>query len=206
MMKLLPVLLAASAMSFAPAPVAAQDEAAPTASAPATPAPTDSVRLVVVYGDDAPPETVGDEIIVVARKPESERFRIPENLRLSDSPENRSWAARAERFEMIGDFGTLSCDAAGAGGFLGCTQQMIDDFYKDKAEGSDVRFGQLIEMARAERLATIDEDAAAEQERVELLERAYLDRLERERDGPVGDEITDPSAPPTVNQEPEGAF
>lgn len=149
----------------------------------------DKVRMVIVYGDDAAPEPEGDEIIVVGRKPESERFRIPENLRTSGSPANRSWADRVERFEMIGRFGTLSCDPAGAGGFLGCTQKMIDEAYKDKAEGADVRFGQLIEMARTERLSTIDEDAAAEQERVESLERAYLDRLERERDAPIGNEV-----------------
>ena len=82
---------------------------------------------------------------------------------------------------MVGDFGTMSCSPAGAGGFTGCTQEMIDKAYADRANSSDVRFGQLVEEARAERLSTIDEDAAAEQERVEMIEREYLDRLERER-------------------------
>ena len=98
-----------------------------------------------------------------------------------------------ERLEMVGAFGTLSCDPAGAGGVLGCTQQMIDAAYADKAEGSNVRFSQLIEAARAERLSTIDADAAAEQERVEQIEREYMERLERERQQALPGEAPPPS-------------
>jgi hypothetical protein len=46
-----------------------------------------------------------------------------------------------------------------------------------------VRFGLLIDQARRDRLSEIDEDAAAEQERVEMIEREYMQRLERERAG-----------------------
>ena len=163
------------------APAAAQDTAG------------DQVRMVIVYGDDAAPEPVGDEIVVVARKPEAERFRIPEGLRFSDSPSNTAWTERVERYELIGDFGTLSCDPAGAGGFLGCTKEMIDAAYADRAGSSEVRFGQLIEAARAERLAGIDEEAAAEQARVEELERQYMERLEAERSAPVDGEAAEPA-------------
>ena len=48
-----------------------------------------------------------------------------------------------------------------------------------------MRFSQLIEQAREDRLSTIDADAAAEQERVEQIEREYLERLERERQAPL---------------------
>ena len=155
------------------APAAAQEEAG------------DKVNMVIVYGEDQCPPPADGEITVCARKNENERFRIPENLRISESPENLAWAERVERFEMVGDFGTLSCDPAGAGGFLGCTQEMINAAYKDRKEGSDVRFSQLIAAARAERLSTIDADAAAEQRRVEQIEREYMERLERERAGSV---------------------
>ena len=74
---------------------------------------------------------------------------------------------------------------AGAGGFTGCTQQLIDRAYAERSESENIRFSQLIEQARQERLSTIDEDAAAEQERVEQIEREYLERLERERDAPL---------------------
>lgn len=163
-------LIATAALPFA-APAAAQDEAG------------DKVNMVIVYGEDECPAPMAGEITVCARKSENERYRIPDNLRTSDSPENTSWTQRVESYEMVGAFGALSCNPAGAGGFLGCTQQMINDAYKDRAEGSNVRFSQLIEAARAERMSTIDEDAAAEQSRVEQIEREYMERLERERTG-----------------------
>ena len=46
---------------------------------------------------------------------------------------------------------------------------------------------------RAKRLATIDEDAAAEQERVEMIEREYMERLERERAAETPDEQSPPA-------------
>jgi hypothetical protein len=148
----------------------------------------DRVNMVIVYGDDAAPQPVGDEIVVVARLPESERFRIPEGLRYSDDPANNSWVRRVERMEFIGDFGTLSCSTVGVGGSTGCTQEMIRQAYADRNASASVRFGQLIAAAREERLATIDDDAADEQARVEEIEREYMRRLEGERDAPVGDE------------------
>ncbi|MFA6218840.1 MAG: hypothetical protein WC692_03565 [Erythrobacter sp.] len=169
-------LLAALASSIFAAPLAAQ-EAAGTGD--------DSYNLVIVYGDDACPQSTADQIVVCARKAESERYRIPERLRFSDSPENQAWATRVERLETVGNFGTLSCSPTGAGGYTGCTQQLIDAAYADKASGSDIRFGQLVAEAREERLSTIDAEAAAEQARVESIEREYLERLERERAGEV---------------------
>ena len=179
------VALAATVMTT---PAAAQDAAG------------DRVNMVIVYGDDAAPEPVGDEIVVVARLPENERYRIPEGLRFSDSPANDSWVNRVERLEFVGDFGTLSCSAVGVGGSTGCTQEMIRQAYADKDASASVRFGQLIAAARAERLSTIDEDAAEEQARVEQIEREYMRRLEAEREGPVGDEVVDADPLP----EPDG--
>ncbi|MEX0342667.1 MAG: hypothetical protein AB3N06_08775 [Erythrobacter sp.] len=147
----------------------------------------DSYNMVIVYGDDECPQSTADQIVVCARKAENERYRIPQNLRFSDSPENQSWAERVERFEMAGDFGTMSCSPTGAGGFTGCTQEMINAAYADKANNAGVRFGEIIAAERARRLATIDEDAAAEQERVEMIEREYMERLERERGAEIGD-------------------
>ena len=81
----------------------------------------------------------------------------------------------------IGEFGAFSCSPAGAGGFTGCNQQFIEAAYAEKDAAEGIRFAQLIEQARQERLSTIDGDAAAEQSRVEQIEREYLERLERER-------------------------
>lgn len=185
--------LALAAAAFAAAPALAQDT------------PSDDVRMSIVYGDDAAPECPGGEICVVARLPEEDRYRIPPPLRFSEDPENTAWTRRVEKFEMIGDFGTMSCSPAGAGGFTGCTQQMIAAAYGDKAEGADVRFSELIAAARADRLSQIDQAAAEEQARVEAIEREYMERLERERaaelpnERPVSEE-TGASTPPEPEQ------
>ena len=147
----------------------------------------DTVRMVIVYGEDEAPTAQGDEIVVVARMPEKDRYRIPENLRYSDNPANEAWINRVEKLEFVGASGTLSCTAVGAGGSTGCTQEMIRNAYADKAASPSVRFGQLIAAARAERLSTIDASASEEQARVEALEKEYMERLEREGAGDVSE-------------------
>ena len=172
------------------APAAAQD------------APGETVNMVIVYGNDAcPPPSNENEITVCARKNEGERYRIPEDLRTSGDPENTAWTRRVESYEMVGSFGTLSCSPTGLGGFTGCTQEMLDAAYGEKENSSAVRFSQLIAAARQDRLSTIDADAAAEQERVEQIEREYMDRLERERAGEVPAQPGD--APPIMESTPE---
>ncbi|MEM8726763.1 MAG: hypothetical protein AAGE86_14705, partial [Pseudomonadota bacterium] len=128
--------IAALAGLFLTAPLAAQEE-----TLEAEPL-SDDVQIAYVYGDDPTPPCPDGDICVVARLPENERFRIPPALRFSDNPENSSWSRRVESLEMVGAFGTLSCSPAGAGGFLGCTQQLINDAYRDREEGEDIRFSQ----------------------------------------------------------------
>ena len=180
MTKLLPLIASAAGLAAAyGAPASAQ-----------TPVETgdDSYNMVIVYGDDACPESTPDVIVVCARKDENERFRIPERLRFSDDPANRAWAERVEQLEYVGQSGIMSCSPVGAGGFTGCTQELIREAYADRENSSEVRFGQLVAEARAERLEGIDAEAAAEQERVEMIEREYMERLERERAGQTPDE------------------
>ncbi len=166
----------------------------------------DRVNTLIIYGDDPCPATTGAEIVVCARLDETERFRIPERLRQSGSPDNESWASRVQSFEAVGDFGPLSCTPIGTGGELGCTAKMIEAAYAERATSSDVRFGQLIAQARDERLATIDAEASETQTRVEELERQYDERLRRERDGevpvttdrPRPAQVVDPARVPTA--------
>ena len=169
--------------------------AALAAPATAQDAGGDKVRMVIVYGDDAVAAPQGDEIVVVARLPEADRYRIPEVLRFSDDPANMAWARRVEKLDMLGSFGTMSCSPAGAGGFTGCTQQLINAAFADRRDGAEARFSDLIAAARAERLSTIDADAAETQARVEELERQYMERLERERSGTLPDEAAAPPVP-----------
>jgi len=154
----------------------------PSAAALAQEDGGDRVNQVIIFGEDECPVSEGDTITVCARLDESERYRIPPRLRASSSPDNEAWAQRARSLETVGRFGPMSCTPVGAGGELGCTVEMIEAAYAERAAGSDVRFSQLIEQERAERLSEIDAEAAATQARVEELERAYMDRLEAERD------------------------
>jgi hypothetical protein len=177
-----PFAALAASLAFLATPAAAQDEGG------------DRINQLIVFGDDPCPPSTENEITVCARKDESERYRIPENLRTSSAPDNIAWTERVKSYETVGAFGTMSCSPVGHGGMTGCTQQLIDAAYAEKAESSDIRFSQLIEEERARRLATIDEDAAAEQGRVEEIEREYMERLERERaaedaSGQPGDEL-----------------
>jgi len=173
MKRLIALAVTTGLAAIVSAPATAQDEAG------------DRVNTVIIYGDDECPESTDDTITVCARMDESERYRIPPNLRQSDDPANDSWTARVRSFEQVGRFGQQSCTPVGAGGDLGCTIQMIENAYADRAEGQDIRFSQLIEEARADRLSEIDAEAAATQRRVEELEESYMRQLESERDAPL---------------------
>ena len=151
--------------------------AAAAALAPAAPAMAQDsdyrVNQLIIYGDDACPASTGDEITVCARKDEGERYRIPEDLRKSGDPANKSWTDRVESYETVGASGTMSCSPTGFGGWSGCQQQLLDAAYGEKGEAASIRFGELIAQERAKRLSSIDEDAADEQARVEELEKEY---------------------------------
>lgn len=155
----------------------------------------EKINMVIAYSADECPVAQPGELVVCEILVEEERYRIPSNLRYSDDPANQSLARQVEQIKYVGDFGAMSCSPAGAGGFTGCNQKFIEAAYKDKSEEDAVRFGQLIEKARQERLSTIDAEAAAEQERVEMIEREYMQRLERERQADLPGEGALPTPP-----------
>jgi hypothetical protein len=187
MIRLFAFATAAAAATLASAPAAAQQDAG------------DRVNTVIVYGDDECPQSSGSEIVVCARMDENERYRIPEALRQSTSPENEPWANKVRAYETVGNFGALSCSPVGSGGELGCTAKMIEAAYQERATSSDVRAGELIAAAREERLETIDAEAAATQARVEELERQYMERVRAEDAGEVAPRTNDPNVPVVVN-------
>lgn len=156
---------------------------AATAAPVAAQSADEKINMVIAYDVSECPVAKEGELVICEILVEAERYRIPSNLRYSDSPQNVAWAQRVEEIKYVGDFGTMSCSPAGAGGFTGCNQKFIEAAYKDRAASENVRLSQLIEEARAERLSTIDADAAAEQDRVEMIEREYMERLDRERQG-----------------------
>lgn len=148
--------------------------AGPAAAQSAAPEP--KMNMVIIYGDDKCPESSDDTITVCARKAESERFRIPENLRQSSSPSNEAWNNKVIAYETVSRTGTQSCSPVGAGGWTGCTGQMLKQAAGDKASDPNVKFGQLIAEERAKRLSTIDSEAAETQSRVEEVEKQMEDK------------------------------
>ena len=135
--------------------------AAAGAAPPRSTADESRVNALIVYGSDPCPRGNGDDIVVCARKPESERYRIPPNLRLDpNDPANQAWANRAEALEYVGRTGTGSCSTVGPGGFTGCLNQMISQAREERGQ-TDVNMTRLIEQAREERNATIAGEAAA---------------------------------------------
>ena len=110
-----------------------------TASASAQEASSSGSRIaeIIVYGDDPCPRSTDDEVVVCARKPESERYRIPERLRQGGSIQSRqAWAERARSFEVVTRRGIGSCDAVGPGGQQGCLQKMIDQARAEAREAA----------------------------------------------------------------------
>ena len=78
------------------APVAAQEDEA---------AGDYRVNQLIIYGDDECPVSTAAEITVCARKDEGERYRIPEDLRLSEDPANSAWTERVLAYETVGNTG-----------------------------------------------------------------------------------------------------
>lgn len=83
-------------------------------------------RILIIYGDDACPTSNGEEIVVCVRRDESERYRIPPELReMRDLGANQSWLARSQSIEYVGASGAMSCSPVGSAGFTGCTQELL---------------------------------------------------------------------------------
>jgi len=86
------------------------------------------IKRMVVFGDDPCPKSSTGEIVVCARRPDNDRYRIPERFRKPDelTGDHEAWAYRAEQLEMVGASGIQSCSPVGPGGATGCMQQLID--------------------------------------------------------------------------------
>ena len=124
-------------MSKLPLTIGAAALAMTALGVPAAPALAQNTKVseIIVYGTDPCPRSTDDEIVVCARKPEAERYRIPEALRQGGSLQSRqAWAARAKSFETVGRTGINSCSPVGPGGWTGCTEQVINQAFNDRGE------------------------------------------------------------------------
>ncbi|MEO6582489.1 MAG: hypothetical protein ABIN68_06770 [Sphingomicrobium sp.] len=103
--------------------------------APALAQSSDPVSEIIVYGTDPCPRSTDDAIVVCARKPETERYRIPEKLRTTGSRQSRqAWANRARALETVGATGINSCSPVGPAGFTGCLTRVINQARSDSNE------------------------------------------------------------------------
>ena len=102
---------------------------------PAVAQQQDNIRRVVVYGNDPCPRGEGDEIVVCARRPDNERYRIPEELRdAPPDPQGESWADRAQSLEYVGSSGIQSCSTSGPGGASGCYAEMVRKYRAEREQ------------------------------------------------------------------------
>lgn len=120
-------LFAALALS---APAAAQtDDLGMSAT------PPQKTSILYTYGNEPCPEPVGDEIIVCAQQPESERYRVPKDLREElkedEAVGGGSWASTVEGYDNIArQTRPNSCSPVGSYGYTGCAALALRQWFE----------------------------------------------------------------------------
>ena len=92
--------------------------------------PPTRISTLVVYGNDPCPRSSADEIVVCARQPEGERYRIPRKLRAKpyNAARDGSWAGTAKVLEFVSRQGIPnSCSPVGSYGQTGCFQRFLEE-------------------------------------------------------------------------------
>ena len=95
--------------------------------------PPERTTAAVVYGTEACPKGEDGEIVICARRPEGERYRIPKELRGKGDPlSETAWGSRNELLEEAARVNLPgSCSTVGSYGQSGCQRQFVDQWYKD---------------------------------------------------------------------------
>ena len=111
--------------------------AAGFALAPAPAAAQQSTAEVTVFGNDPCPRASNGAIVVCRHRPETERYRLPQNQR-TDGPRQvlQSWANKAQELQATGNIGPMSCSAVGPGGHTGCLIQEINRAKRESKEAT----------------------------------------------------------------------
>ncbi len=100
------------------------------AASPDAPAGGTTVPITV-YGDDPCPKGEGGAIVVCARRPENERYRLPKRFRgdkAKSSPAANAWSNKVQTLEQASRVGAGlpdTCSAVGSGGQSGCYHQFL---------------------------------------------------------------------------------
>jgi len=94
--------------------------------------------VLVLYGNErCPTNSDGAEIVICERRSAQEQYRVPKELReFVITPENQSWAAKAQGTldEGVGASAVGSCSVVGPGGQTGCANQQFRDYGRAKAQ------------------------------------------------------------------------
>ncbi len=139
------------------------------------------INTVIIFGDDECPKSSDEQINVCAIMVEGDRYRIPAVLRGDpNDPAKEAWAKRVQAYRYVGASGTMSCSPSGAGGFTGCGLREIDNAYAEIKQDPSIFFGRLIAEERKRRLAGIDAEAEAVEQRVKQFEKERTEREARE--------------------------
>lgn len=106
--------------------------------APAIAQAQSNIAEIIVYGNDPCPRSTDDQVVVCARRPEAERYRIPPNMRQSGTPQQmESWAVRSKSLETAGNTGVNSCSPVGPAGYTGCLEKLIKEARGERKQQAD---------------------------------------------------------------------
>lgn len=103
--------------------------------------PPEKMSTLIVFGNDPCPKSDGDEIVVCARQPESERYRLPKQFRGKRpvaAADTESWSNTVSALEYVGKAGTPnSCSPVGSGGQTGCYDQFLRQAREERRQNAD---------------------------------------------------------------------
>lgn len=106
--------------------------------APAVAQAAPNIAEIIVYGNDPCPRSTDDQVVVCARRPEAERYRIPPKMRPSGTPQQmESWAVRSKNLETVGATGINSCSPVGPAGYTGCLMKVIQEAKGERKQQAD---------------------------------------------------------------------
>ncbi len=92
---------------------------------------------VIVYGTDPCPRETDSTVVVCRRLPETQRFRLPPNLRPAAPPQTRnSWVNRSKAMANTTGVGPMACSAIGPAGQSGCALQEINQAVRGQREAT----------------------------------------------------------------------
>ena len=117
------------------APAFAQDDDSLAQSG----SPPERTSVLYTYGDEPCPEPQEGEIVVCAQEPETERYRVPKELR-EELKEDEvvgggSWTSAVEGYENVARASRPnSCSPVGSYGFTGCAAAALRDWFEARLE------------------------------------------------------------------------